>query len=195
MKTILLEGALAQQVGSSIIRFDVQTPLEAIRAIILQFPPTRTIIQNSSWLIRVDGELRNLETCKLQGGHEYEIAPAIAGASGRNAGIALAVLGTALVIGSFFVPGTQGVGLLLLKGSLMVVGSAMTSYGTSMIFAQDVPKADEDKSKKSWTASPTNTSLAGTAIPVVYGRMRVGSVTISSELIAEKIPYSYKSNA
>lgn len=193
MKTILIEGALAQQVGSSTLQLDVQTPLEAIRAIILQFPPTRTIIQENSWAIRVDGELRNLETCKLHGGHEYEISPAIAGASGRNAGIALTVLGAALIIGSFFVPGTQGAGLLLLKGSLMVVGSAVMSYGTSTLFAQDVPKSDDDKTRQSWAASPTNTSLAGAAIPVVYGRMRVGSLVISTELITEKLPYSYKS--
>lgn len=195
MKTLRLTGALADIAGLE-LQLDVDTPLEALRAVLIQFPQVFQIIQHGEWAVLVDGEPRSLDNCRLFGGRVYEFVPATVGASGKSGGLMLTILGAALIVSAFYITGPIGIfSASFISGALMTVGSAVMSYGTSTLFAEDVPKSQEDRSRQSWTASPTNTSAAGSVVPVVYGRMRVGSLVISSELISEQIPYAYRSTS
>lgn len=196
MKNIYLEGALATPLGGH-ISLDVASPLEAVRALIAQVAEFRRLFVAGSWTVFVDGEPKTLQECRMRGGQSYRFAPPLGGAGGKAGGAVMTVLGAALVIGSFMVPGLNlGLGpvaMAALQGGTAFVGSTLLSLGTSQLLAQDPAKAASDRTKKNWVASSENTSVNGSPVPVIYGIMKVGGIVISSELVTEKLPFSYRS--
>ena len=106
--------------------------------------------------------------------------PVIEGGGGRFGRI---VLGAALITASFFVPGSGVI--------TSAVSSALVSAGVGLIltglFAPSAPESRErpDEQPSFLFNGATNTSTEGSGVPVVFGRTRTGSVTVSAGIDVE----------
>lgn len=109
-----------------------------------------------------------------------DIVPVIEGA---DADVGLIIAGIALIVVGFFVPGTQGLGLMLLKGALIMGGIGLVAAGIINLLSTP-PKLDDFKgvSKRGsyMFDGPENTVGEGGPVPLVYGQLLVGSQTIAT---------------
>ncbi len=122
------------------------------------------------------------------GQQEIRIIPVIGGAGGDVGQI---LLGVALVIGSFFIPGAAAIGTLGLsapiavKGLVASIGLFMTLGGVAGLLTPtpqlSLGNDGANDPRKSYSFSGVqNTSRQGVPVPIVYGETLVGSVVISA---------------
>ncbi|MES1927560.1 tail assembly protein [Salinisphaera sp. T31B1] len=183
LRTIYLHGALAQ-FGES-FALDVRDPAEACRALAAQIPGFRKAVEDGRWHV-FRGPLLARNDLDEDGVHvglgrakEVHIMPVAEGAGD----VFNIVAGVALIAAAPFTGGAS----LYAGGALVLTGI------TGMLTTQ--PKVDSysDRERPDQRPSfifdgPTNTSTQGLPVPLVYGRMRVGSIVVSASLSAEDIP-------
>lgn len=87
-----------------------------------------------------------------------------------------AIIGIALVIGSFFIDPTGSTGLKILKIGMMLVGSMLAMQGITQMMAPDDPSAKEDGFAFN---GPENTIKQGIPVPLCYGQLMVGGAPIN----------------
>jgi predicted phage tail protein len=207
MKTIYLHGSLKEKYGPS-FKFDVPTPAMAISALCSQVKGFMDDLRGGSFiLIRGDRE-RGMsidETeLRLKFGHtkEFHIIPTIHGGGGNRAATVKIVLGVALIgigVGGGILAGGLGQTAISLGslggityGAIAATGLALTVGGISMALTpRPTLGGYEDRGKGDRPSflfnGPINVSQQGLAVPIVYGRMRVGSVVVSTGLRTEAI--------
>jgi predicted phage tail protein len=142
--------------------------------------------------------------------NEMHIIPVVQGAGGRAGGIIKTILGIALlgfgIAGAALAAGGFAAGLgtaafalggmSVTYGSIAVVGLGMTALGISSVVSSrvDTPKSGPgsydsrelaDNRPSFLFNGPVNRVEQGGAVPMVFGRMRVGSVVVSAGLSAE----------
>lgn len=204
MTVIYLHGSLADQFGE---RFDlaVSSAAEAVRALIIQLPGFRQVIRNGHWhVIRDAGVVRNsLDVEQLHlglGKADLHIVPAIEGAGGDGRGIGKVVAGVALAAGAFFFAPAAGMAAPLLSiggnavltyGSIAHLGLGLALTGLPQMLSPAPNslngKETVDRRESFLFQGAQNVTAQGGAVPVGYGRFRVGSVVISAGLEAEQI--------
>lgn len=196
MKTIHLHGALATQFGES-FALNVRDPAEAVRALSTQLTGFREAIEASNWHV-VRGPLESGETLDEDGltvalGHENEIhlLPAIAGAGD---GIGQVIVGAALIGASFLIPGAGAFGAgLITQGLVGGVGVSMVLGGVSQMLSPTPSAGDygdrerPDERPSFLFDGPVNTSTQGLPVPVVYGRVKTGSIVVSAGMNSEEM--------
>ena len=204
MRAVKVYGKLAERLGQRVFRADVASPAEAVRFLCANFPGL------DQWLIdsAQDGigyrvtvgktkvnETDFAMTCSDE--RTISITPVLVGAGGDFgtilAGIALVALsfvslgvGTAFagVAGSTILGGTAaaGIGSTILFGlgtSLLIGGVA--GLLTPKPNVNGIGAGRDPRQLQSFNFSGIqNTSVQGTPIPLVYGKMYVGSLTISA---------------
>ena len=206
MRAVKVYGKLAERIGQRVFRADVASPAEAVRFLCANYPGL------DQWLIdsaqdgigyrvtvgkTVIGELDFGMSCDDD--RTISITPVLAGAGG-DFGTILA--GVALVALSFvsFGAGTAFAGV---AGSTILGGTAAAGIGSTILFGLGAslliggvaglltPKPNvggigagrDPRQLQSFNFSGIqNTSVQGTPLPLVYGRMFVGSLTISAGL-------------
>ncbi|WP_016856008.1 tail assembly protein [Halomonas smyrnensis] len=186
MKTIHLHGALAKQFGES-FSLDVRDPAEAVRALSIQLPGFDAAIRAGDWHV-IRGSLEDGEslsendlTVGLGAAGELHLMPAVAGAGGDGifqtiAGVVIAAVGFYTKQGWMV---KAGVGLALGGASQMLAPSPQVSdYGN---------RERPDQRPSFLFDGPVNTSTQGLPVPLVYGRVRAGSVVISAGMNAEEL--------
>jgi len=100
------------------------------------------------------------------------------------------ILGVVLIVAGVFTFGaTSAIGLA------MIAGGAGLMVGGLVMMSMKPPKAQKAQEPVDQMASflfnkPTNSSTQGVAIPRGYGRMRVGSVVVSTSLTSEELSNS-----
>jgi predicted phage tail protein len=116
------------------------------------------------------------------------ITPVIAG---RGA-VGRIIVGALLIIGSFFIPGLALFGIALAPIALGI-GASLVLGGVAELLSP-VPRADlnpggeKDPKVDSYSFSGIqNSSRSGLPIPVIYGEVVVGSITISAGSTVEEI--------
>lgn len=203
MKVVKVYGALRRKLGQCRFEFDVDTPVQALKALCVNFPGLE------KWLMDRESEGMNFRVAvgreKVTNDHGdplvlpwsekdvFSITPVIAGA-GRGVGQVLAGIG--LIALAILVPGLGGGVAATIFGtqfSTLALGIAFT--GASMLLtgvAQMIsPQPDmggltrgrEAARLESFSFSGiVNTSKQGLPVPVAYGRLFVGSAVISSGL-------------
>lgn len=207
MREIRLYGHLGQRFGKR-HRLDVETPAEAVRALCSQHPAMHGyLIEHSEpgYRVLVGDETRTEDTLAFPCGmrETIRIVPVVAGA-GSGKGVFGIVLGVALVAATM-VGGGGPLATFLIDtvGTGAYTGAVMSATGalgwglilsgvSSLLFAP--PKAPSQserepvESKPSYIFNgPVNVTTAGGPVPLLYGRMRVGSVVVSAGLKAEQI--------
>lgn len=177
--------------------YAVRTPAEAIRALCCTVPGFRQYLRENSepgYRIVVDKTPIAAEAELHHAGRRtsIKIVPVVAGSAGSGK-----ILGGALLIGLSFVPGLQAIspiGSTTLSSVAFNLGVSMALGGIAQAIA-GTPKAptpasiERPENQPSYAFDgPVNVTAQGQAIPLVYGRMRVGSVVISSGLSVSQLP-------
>ena len=209
MKKVILEGQLGEKFGAE-WNLDVQSPAEAMHAIMSQRPGMRKYLTESEGIqgyeVLVDGvSIEQQEELLLNspGDGGYTFVPVIGGSKssvlsmvlgvtliamtgGLGAGVAAPFMGGsgALSLGSIAtVEGAKVVTLTKLGTAMSYLGTGLLLGGAAMMLAPDVPDGNtSEKSENYLFGGPVNTVKQGEPIPLVYGRAIVGSKTISASV-------------
>jgi predicted phage tail protein len=126
---------------------------------------------------------------------DFHLIPVAAGGKGRTAKIiftiiiggALLATGIGGALGAFGAAatglGVAGTSLSLSFTTLALMGGGLLLGGLSMLLTPTPKDSNADAKKTSFTFDgPVNTADEGSAIPVLYGELIVGGVTIASDV-------------
>tara|TARA_Y200000002_G_scaffold58749_1_gene43997 strand:- start:6238 stop:6882 length:645 start_codon:yes stop_codon:yes gene_type:complete len=211
LRKIKLYGELAKFLGQKTFEAEVHNAAQAIRFLVVNFPQLESHMSDNYYKIIVDDwQLNDKELHYPTGQNDIKIVPVVGGAGG-GAGRQI-LFGAALIGISFMFPGAGMFGTVGLGGSgvagagysgLAVAGGFLTKVGTltsimgaSMILngistmltpVETIPEENQDPRKSFNFSGIQNTSKAGVAVPVSYGRIMCGSVVISANLENEQV--------
>jgi len=209
MREVILHGRLAGLFGAN-HRFCISTPAMAVLALSANHPEFITEIRQGAYQVAIENRSRAEYLCeaalsmRLSAPCAIHIIPLAQGASGSSKGIITAVLGVALVASavafapaagmgaSIFAQGSLGATLLggTTFGQMAMLGGMLALGGVSQLLTStpSVSDYDEDDVSFLFDGSVNRTSQGG-AKPVVYGKMRVGSITVSAGIETVSLPY------
>jgi len=188
MKTkIRLHGKLKKLYGESFEFANIKKPIDAIKALDAIFPGFRKSIVDEArvgghYEIMTNGKSKNsLELTQDQKRiEEVDIVPCLLGhgpgliaiAIGAIAiGVGLAV--TSAALGAFFI--ALGVGLII-AGIMYLLTPIPENEPNEQSIKASI------KNSSFLFQNPRNTSTQGRAIPIVYGRLRVGSYVVGTSV-------------
>lgn len=194
MRNIILYGHLAKKFGKK-HRLDVATAAEAVRALQCNFKDFADALKIGEYHVvrgkSVDtGMSLDLEACRdfKLGQGDLHIMPAVRGS--KRGGLLKIILGVALVgVGLFMGIGTPlmgGLGIGATWGNVAMVGAALALAGVAQLLAPE--EEDDSKKNESFTFSgPGNVYDQGYPIPVIYGRVKTGTLLVSGGVDIEDI--------
>ncbi len=187
VRTVRLYGKLGAKFGRS-FRLAVETPAEAVQALASQLPGFEAYMygaKDQGMGFAVFTGKKNIgeeELLNPSGQKDIRIAPIILGS--KNNGVFQIILGAALIGVSFLIGGpAAGAFATKAAAALFSAGAAMVIGGVIQLL-MPIPKTDSPKELKddpSYAfAGPVNTTAQGHPVPVLYGRLVVGSAVISA---------------
>lgn len=196
MKTIKLLGELGKNFGKE-FKLDVKTPIEAFRALCVNFPSLEKHLIESEkrgvgYRIIVGTQDQKLEELTNPSGKQtIKIVPVLMGAGGN--GSLQIILGVAIIALMWWNPmGWAAGGSMIAAGYAM--GASLVIGGTVQMLtpmqnqsSQDLNNSPDNKPSYTFNGA-VNTSAQGYPVPVGYGRMIVGSAVISAGIVAEELP-------
>ena len=199
MKVVKVYGALREQLGQGRFEFVADTPVQALKALLVNFPGL------DKWLI--DSEQRGVgyrvtvgkqNVCSddmselLSPWSEQEIfsiTPVLTGAGGGGvgqiiAGVALVAL--TLIPGGLPIAGTLATSIGLFGGALILGGVSQ------MISPTPKPPGLTEQNEATRLESNSfsgivNTTRQGVPVPIAYGRVFVGGAVISAGLDVDQV--------
>lgn len=194
IRTIRLYGKLGARFGR-VHRLAVSSAAEAVRALCVLLPGFHQELigsRQSGVAYAVFLGRQNIGEAELHyppGRDEIRIAPVLAGS--KRGGLLQTILGAALVMVAAFYSG--GIGAAFASNGL---GGVAASMGASMMLggvaqmlspqSQGLSARDSPDNGASYNFNgPVNTSAQGNPVPLLYGRMVVGSAVISAGIYAE----------
>jgi predicted phage tail protein len=194
--SVVLTGAMAKRFQKRYsLHLDSKTPGEAFRALATIVPGFRDYllrahhrgIEFAVWRGKGPAE-ENISEAQLgePAGDTIRIAPIL---KGSKAGVLQTIVGAVLIIAGAIVSG-MSFGLAAPIGAAMIsAGVAMVAGGVIQMLSPQ-PKvsknADSADNQGSYVFSgPVNTTAQGNPVPVLYGRMIVGSAVISAGMEAD----------
>jgi predicted phage tail protein len=205
LRKIKLYGKLAKFIGHRVLEADVATAAEAVRFLLANWPELESHMSEQHYRVTVGTYDLGLEELHdPAGAAPISFVPVVsgAGAAGRI------ILGAALIVGAFFTGGAT-IGLLGLAAPIAVstvllgIGASLVLGGVSQLLTP-VPKisqgasnfasrsgassssggtgkdSDDDPRKSYSFSGIQNTSRQGVPVPIIYGEVIVGAVTISA---------------
>lgn len=195
MKQVILGGFLGKKYGR-IHWFDIGSAAEAVRALIANFEGfNRDLVDSEKhgigYKIWVDNDLMpDVEQIQNPCSQTIRISPVITGGKSGFLGV---VLGAVLIAAVALFPVTAGAVLF----GTTTVGSMVGGMGISLLLGgvmsllSPQPKMQAPLEAPENTPSyafdgPVNTTRQGQCVPVGYGRLIVGSATISAGISAEE---------
>lgn len=211
LRTIRLYGRLKKQFGPE-FKFEAETPAECVRALCLLVPGFMEECKKGAYkFVRGNRQMGlHLEeatlTLQLGNTRELHLIPSRAHAGKGGVGkiiVGVALIGIAVATGGMAIP---AIGLGATAGTMSAMGGLMV--GTTMgLFAAGVglmlvmggistlltpkPKmnkpTDTERDQSFLFGGSTNTAGQGVAVPIVYGRVRAGSVVVSAGMDVEQI--------
>jgi predicted phage tail protein len=189
---IRLHGALGQEF-QEVYELQIETAAEAIRALCCQVQGFRQYFEKGAYRLVIGNKSsgRSIDEGAVHeriasGCFEIHLIPRVAGS--KDDVVGKIVLGVALVVASFVVPGLgfavgEAFGMAY-STTLMSLGTAMVLGGVSMAMMPR-PEALEEQERSNLFGGPVNTAAAGAAIPVVVGEIEVGSIVVSASMHIE----------
>ena len=202
LRTIQVYGRLAHFLGQRTFKAAINSPAEAIRFLVANFPGLEEHMTGQNYKVLANTAELELDQIHLPTRHNepIKIVPVIAGAGGTTGKI---LAGVALIAAAIvFAP--AGAGFLGLGanagGAAFTLGAgasvAIGSVGAALVFGgvaqlltpvpQTTPfgKTTSDTEldpRKSYSFNGIqNTSRQGVPVPVIYGETLVGSIVISA---------------
>lgn len=194
MIKVKLYGSLKKKYGKE-FNFDARDAKECIRALSVQLDDFKDDLLKSDYRL-IWGDLKSKRALDestlgmIIENKELHIIPAASGA-GRGAGKMIA--GAALIGASFFVPGAGIAGISALSATTVgVMGATLALTGVAQALSPQMNTNYEQQQRPEQRVNgvfdgPVNRAGEGIPIPIVIGRVRVGSVTVSSGLDTEQL--------
>ena len=174
MVTVRFYGDLKQ--FGTVFKLDIGSVPEAIRALVTQIPGLREHIEKGSYKVLVDGKYIGDEGVHSEVSSTLHLTPVVKGA-GKNGGLLQVVVGIVMIVAAVFYP------------PLAPYAAAMISAGTGLVLGgvaqllTKMPKAegfkDSDDLKSSSFSNLANMTAQGAPVPLIYGKMMVGSKVLS----------------
>ena len=209
MRVIKVYGKLAKHLGQRSFKAVARTPAEAVRFLVANFPELRSVMRDDSYAISVGrhqlpiGDKPEFLHYPAGSDDAIRIIPVITGAGGNFGKI---LMGAAL-IGLAFVPGVGaltaaqvaggatasatvfGTGLTALGAMSFSIGASLVLNGIAGIISPvpKTPEMDSDPRENFNFSGVQNTSRSGVVVPVIYGEVVTGSITISAGLNTEEV--------
>ncbi|MGY6256533.1 tail assembly protein [Paraburkholderia caledonica] len=184
VRAVRLYGVVGARFGR-VHRLAVTSTGEALRALCVTVPGFEKFMMNAKdngLTFAVFSGRKNLGEDELQhpvGDDEIRIAPILMGS--KKAGLFQTIIGAALIVVGAFTSAYGGSSLIGLGASMMLGGvMQMLSPQTSGLAG-----AGPNNGTSYYFNGPVNSAAQGEPVPLVYGRMTVGSKVISSGIYAE----------
>ena len=210
LRKVKLYGALKDFVGHSDLEAHVNSPAEAVRFLLCNWPQLESHMSTQTYKVLVGKDELIADELHYPAGMEpIKIVPVVTGAGGNTGKI---ILGAALIGASFLFPGAGmfgttsvfGVGAAgssaAVTGSVFMtaagtmissVGAALVLHGVSGLLnpLPEIPEYQTEADPRlSFSFSGVqNTSRAGTPIPICYGEVITGSIQISLGVDTEQV--------
>lgn len=187
LRTVYLHGALAEKFGPE-FKLDVASPGEAVRALCSQLPGFEQTIREGEWrCIRGDfdsGIDCDEELIKLHFGNVRDFHIMAKAYGEKKKGIGKTILGIILMVTAFFIAPFASP---YLTAAVFYAGLSLTLSGVAMMLSP-TPKQPEGVDQKEGFLfnGAANTSSQGGACPLVFGRIRAGSVVVSAGISADR---------
>lgn len=193
LRTIRLYGKLGTQFGR-VHRLAVANTAEAVRALCAMVPGFQRELMTSKergvvYACFLGKKNIGKDELTLSGGDaDIRIAPAMAGA--KSGGVIQFVTGAMLFVAGMFVAATISVeaGAFLMKmGAMMMIGGTI-----QMLSPQPQKQSAKDRPDNQANYNfngPVNTQAQGNPVPLLYGRLIVGSAVISAGILAQDQAY------
>lgn len=210
LHNIFLYDRLADEFGAK-FRFDIETPAEAIRALAANFKQTfAERLREGQYAVVLGSDLSDGNSIDLDllhfglGNDDVHILPVAQGAK-NNKGILTAIIGVTLIAGAFFLAPAAAAGAAGLSGAIgaelgataflgisygqiALFGASLVLSGISSMMTQHTDPSKTGPTTASYLLNgPTNNADEGGSVPLIYGRIRVGSTTVSTRLSAKEI--------
>lgn len=138
----------------------------------------------------VDGDEISEQEFRYPMSREFSIVPVITG-GGK---IGKIIIGVALIALAIMQPElipviTAGGAQIFGPATVFWIGVGLTLSGVAQMLAPTPQTSDEDKkTENKYFDGPVNTSVQGSAVPLGYGRMVVGSAVISAGMSIDSTP-------
>ena len=216
LRKIKLYGELAKFLGEKTLEAEVNNAAQAIRFLVVNFPKLEKHMADRYYRVIADEwEIDEKELHYPTGVSDIKIVPMVGGAGGNTGRILLgaALIGASFMFPGAGMFGTFGAGKTAAFGTTLtqaqvaagftVGGATLTTLGTitSVIGAslvlngisqmltpvETIPEENQDPRRSFNFSGIQNTSRAGVAVPVIYGRTMTGSVTISANITNEQV--------
>ena len=206
MRVIKVYGKLAKHLGQRSFKAVARTPGEAIKFLLANFPDLRPVLSEGEYTVSVGrhqlpiGEHPEFIGYPVAGSEPIRIVPVISGAGGNTGSI---LAGAALIGASFLFPGAGLFGTTSVFGANAVAGGVLTGIGTALSAVgaslvltgiagiispiPKTPEMDSDPRENFSFSGVQNTSRSGVVVPVIYGEVITGSITISAGLNTEEV--------
>lgn len=197
MVVIRLYGVL-EQLAQRTLRVHVESFDEALDALFANFPKLRSVIADMKVSVLVNGRVIGVEDCmRPMTADNIDIMPVIGGN-----GPAVIILAGAALTASAATIGTYLAGTALFAGiTAAAISASIAQFGIAMIlggitqvlFKPPKPNASMGSDSPENTPSyifngAVNATTQGNVVAVGFGRMRVGSVTISANIQTWGVP-------
>lgn len=186
LRKIRVYGRLRQFLGKAYFEAAVQSPKQAIRFLLANFPKLEKHMNDQLYKIKVGNLEVSDDLLDIQSDEEIRIIPIAIGSKGAILGGLLVAGGAALggaaigatVVGGAIATGLTTVGVTLLVNeavNLLIPQPKVPRGNVEDIFSQNDPAF-----QSFGFSGITNVSKAGVPIPIIYGEVFTGSVVISS---------------
>lgn len=206
MKVVKVYGALREKLGQCRFEFVADTPAQALRALIANFPDLEKWLIDSEkdgvgYRVTVGKERvteDDYDSLHLPWSEQevFSITPVLTGAGGGGSGVGIGqiLVGAALVAASIFIPGSTAIfgatfgaislSVGLIGGGLILNGVATLIAPTPSLAAGPSARTgirDKDAVRlESFSFSGiVNTTKQGLPVPIIYGRAFAGSAVLS----------------
>jgi len=189
LRTIRLYGKLGARFGR-VHRLAVSSVAEAVRALRVLLPGFELELMSSrdrGIAYAVFAGKRNLNADQLGqpvGDDDIRIAPVLQGA--KSGGLFTSILGAVVIavsaVGSYFAPGNPISAYGFQFGAALMLGGVAQMLSPQQ---RGLSTKDSPNNGASYNFNgPVNTTAQGNPVPLLYGRMVVGSAVISAGIYA-----------
>ena len=202
LKKIRIYGRLRKFLGQSYFEAAVSSPAEAIRFLLANFPEVEKHMSDQFYKIKMNNLEVDLDFIGMKGQGDIQIIPVAVGSApavaaigsvfSAGAAVASAAVGAVTSVGGAAIAAAKAI------GAVPIIGTIATSVATDLVIdgvtsliaptpsvpTQNVEETfsqnDPEAVASFGFSGISNVSIAGVAVPIIYGEVFTGSVVISS---------------
>ena len=178
-RNIILKGRMGELFGE-VNRLNVKTVQEAMRAIDTMKGGLRTYLMDCTengieFTVQKGEDFMDYDNLAMElGKDDIIISPVPAGS---KSGVLKTIIGIALIVASFFVPGLGPFTKATTRAIFFSVGANLALMGIIEMTMDEPDELTEDKS--TLFNGPINNTKSGVPVPLCYGEMEVGGAVVN----------------